>query len=60
MADIPSGLPHPDGTARIRNTGVSYNFAVHAYSEALKEFNNFISDGIVPDRFRDGATTRRR
>jgi hypothetical protein len=51
-ADIPSGLPHPDGTDRIRFAGSTYRSTMNAYSEALHEFNVFISDGIIPERFK--------
>jgi hypothetical protein len=55
MSDIPSGLPQPDGTGRIRNAGVCYNAAVQAYTAALREFNAFITFGEIPERLNDRA-----
>jgi hypothetical protein len=49
-ADIPSGLPAPDGTERIRNAGHAYRSTMNVYSDALREFNNFITDGVIPER----------
>jgi hypothetical protein len=53
IADIPSSLPPPDGTGRIRIAGDSYRFAMRAYSEALREINEFLSQGRIPDRLRE-------
>jgi hypothetical protein len=38
MADIPSGLPQPDGTARITNAGRANTSTLDAYIRALREF----------------------
>lgn len=51
-ADIPSGLPEPDGTDRIRNAGNVYRSTMNIYSDALREFNNFVTDGVIPDRLK--------
>ncbi len=51
-SDIPSGLPQPDGTDRIRNAGQVYRSTMNHYSEALREFNTFISGGAVPDHLK--------
>ena len=50
--DVPSGIPHPDGTDRLRNFGVGYALAFDTYSRALKEFNDFLLHGIVPERLK--------
>ena len=39
----------PDGTAEIRSAGTERRAALEAYSLALKRFNEFIIDGVVPD-----------
>ena len=52
VSDIPSGLPHPDGTARIRNAGICSRSAAADYAHALQEFNAFILDGVVPERLK--------
>lgn len=48
-SEIPSGLPHPDGRERIRIAGETYYSAMTAYNLALREFNNFLLDGSVPE-----------
>jgi hypothetical protein len=41
-ANIPSGLPSPDGTDRITNAGKSYRFTLDAYKRAVREYETFI------------------
>jgi hypothetical protein len=50
MSDIPSGIPQPDGTLRIELAGTAFRIAIDDYSVALREFNNFLIDGAVPER----------
>ena len=47
-ADIPSGLPHPDGMQRIQNASHAQSFAMDAYETALKRLNRFLISGTVP------------
>jgi hypothetical protein len=47
-ADIPSGLPHPDGMQRIRNASRAQLAAIAAFEAALKRFNGFLVSGTVP------------
>jgi hypothetical protein len=47
--DIPSGLPHPDGSQRIQNAARAQNASRAAVVVALKRLNNYLSSGIVPD-----------
>jgi hypothetical protein len=49
IAEIPSSLPPPDGTGRIRIAGESYRWAMRAYSDALREFNEFMMHRQIPD-----------
>jgi len=46
--DIPSGLPHPDGTQRIQNARRDQTAAKEAFSAALRRFNAFILRGKIP------------
>jgi hypothetical protein len=48
--DAPSGLPHPDGGARVKISGNAYYSAMTAYALALREFNQFLVEGVIPDR----------
>jgi hypothetical protein len=45
-----SDFPGPDGTERLINAGKTYRSAMDAYDHALREFNNFIVTGVVPER----------
>jgi hypothetical protein len=54
--EIPSGLPHPDGTDRIRIMGDAYNSAMKQYAVALQEFNAFVTHRVVPERLKGDAT----
>ncbi|HWE52018.1 MAG TPA: hypothetical protein VG273_19655 [Bryobacteraceae bacterium] len=54
-SDIPSGLPFPDGTERIRNAGKALNFAISRYSAALDDFKSFIIEGVVPEYLRENT-----
>jgi len=54
--DIPSGR-HPDGIEKIKTFGNPYNFAMDAYTLALREFNAFIINGIIPERLKDRANS---
>jgi len=47
--DIPSGIPHPDGTQRILNASREQTAAQEAFAAALKRFNAFILRGEIPD-----------
>lgn len=47
-----SGLPQPDGIARIANAGVKKSAALQHYAAALREFDAFLLSGAIPERFR--------
>jgi len=49
MADIPSGLPDPDGQGRIRIAGKANSHALDAWVKALEELNRFWLEGSVPE-----------
>jgi anti-sigma-K factor RskA len=53
VAEIPSGLPHPDGMTRIKVAGERHNRALQDYRKALNEFNAFTIGGIIPDKFNE-------
>jgi hypothetical protein len=52
-SDIPSGLPHPDGTQRIRNASKNYYATMDEYHRAIDEYNEFIRHGTVPERLKE-------
>ena len=47
--DVPSGIPHPDGTLRIEQSAQAYRLASEAYVSALKRFSAFAVNRIIPD-----------
>jgi hypothetical protein len=47
--DLPSGLPHPDGTQRIQNARREQTAAHEAFKAALRQFDAFILKGEIPD-----------
>ena len=47
--DIPSRIPQPDGVARIRQAADKHNDALDAYKTALRRFNDYAINRIVPD-----------
>ena len=53
VRDIPSGLPHPDGTQRIHNAGRELADAREKLAAAIARLNNFVSREIVPEDLRD-------
>ena len=48
MSDIPSGLPHPDGTDRIRLASSEYSATRDAADAARKRLSDFLIRGTVP------------
>ena len=49
MADLPSGLPHPDGSLRVQQTSAAYRKAAADLEFALKRHHAFFVRRIVPD-----------
>jgi len=51
---VPSGLPHPDGTQRIRNISHELAFARSALMKAHSRLDAFLVSGLAPDDLRSG------
>jgi hypothetical protein len=49
MGDIPSALPHPDGTQRIHNVSRGLSAARKELMTAHTRLNEFLSRGIIPE-----------
>jgi hypothetical protein len=47
--DIPSGLPHPDGSQRIRNIYLEASTTRAAMAKAHNRLNDYLAKGIVPE-----------
>ena len=48
ISDIPSGIPQPDGTDRIRQASGEYKTSREAASVAMKRLSDFLIRGIIP------------
>jgi len=48
ISDIPSGLPHPDGSQRIQNTSRKLAAALRQRQRAHNNLNDYLNRGIVP------------
>ena len=46
---FPSGLPHPDGSQRIRNASSVLSIARKGMRKAHNRLNDYLERGIVPD-----------
>ena len=46
--EIPSGMPQPDGTHRIRQAARHYEDALRAVNLAVYNLNNFVMHGTLP------------
>lgn len=51
---VPSGLPHPDGTQRIRNISHELAFARTALMRAHSRLDEFLVSGIAPEDLVNG------
>lgn len=49
MNEIPSGIPHPDGTRRIHNASREVTVARMEMLRAHHRLNDFLNAGVVPD-----------
>jgi hypothetical protein len=49
MADVPSGLPHPDGTQRIHDASRKLAEARKEMMKAHLRLQGFLSQGIIPE-----------
>ena len=53
VRDIPSGLPHPDGTQRIHNAGRELADAREKLAVTIARLNDFVSHEVVPEDLED-------
>jgi hypothetical protein len=49
MADVPSGLRHPDGVQRIRNVSRALDAAGKEMTKAQALLHAFLTQGIIPE-----------
>ena len=48
LSDIPSGIPHPDGTDRIHLASREYKDSREAAAAAMKRLSDFLIRGTIP------------
>jgi len=53
LKETPSGLPHPDGTQRIRNASVEKCAAYSRLMRAMARMDSFIIAGAIPDDLKE-------
>ncbi len=49
MRDIPSHVPHPDGSQRLQNASRELTAARQAMMEATLRLNDFLNRGTIPE-----------
>ena len=49
ISEIPSGVPHPDGSQRVQNASREVSDARHQVMKAQNRLNDYLSRGVVPD-----------
>jgi hypothetical protein len=49
MRDIPSNVPHPDGSLRLHNASRELTIARQAMMEATLRLNDFLNHGTIPE-----------
>lgn len=54
-SEVPSGLPHPDGTQRIRNISHELAFARTALMRAHSRLDEFLVSGFAPEDLVSGG-----
>ena len=48
MAEVPSGIPHPDGSFRIQKASQAHRAATQNFAVALRRFSEFTLRGTLP------------
>jgi hypothetical protein len=54
-SEIPSGIPHPDGTLRIHHASQEMDQSRVGLMIAHNRLNDFLSRGVVPDDLKQGS-----
>ena len=49
MRNLPSGVPHPDGSQRLQNASRELTTARQAMMEATLRLNDFLNHGTIPE-----------
>jgi hypothetical protein len=52
--EVPSGIPHPDGTQNIHNASHKLTAAREAMMKAHTRLNDYVERGIVPEDLKRG------
>jgi hypothetical protein len=49
LKDVPSGIPHPDGSVRIQHAGAAVRFHSRKVADATRRLLDYLTKGIIPD-----------
>jgi hypothetical protein len=49
LDEIPWGIPHPDGSERIRQASERVRFSREKYDRAHERLINFLTEGVIPE-----------
>ncbi len=49
MANLPTGIPAPDGVPYLKSVGARRHETIADFSHALRRFNEFVLSGKVPE-----------
>jgi len=55
VANVPSGLPHPDGTQRILNASRTLSAARQEMMRAHGRLHDFLTRGTIPEDLKKGG-----
>jgi len=58
LAEVPSGIPQPDGNLRIQRAGQEVRHFNRLSSEASKRLLDYMVRGVVPEGYREGPPER--
>ena len=56
ISEVPSGIPHPDGTERIRQVSAAYGRTQAEMAAAFGRLNDFLIHGKVPGHLNDNRS----
>jgi hypothetical protein len=53
VKEVPSGIPAPDGSLRIREAGIESRLNFEKYTGAMKRYSEFALLGTLPEDLQD-------
>lgn len=56
--NIPPGIPKPNGSMRITQLRIAQSLTLRAYTQAVRQFTDFVLDRRIPERLSDSGTSK--